>query len=116
MEIEWERTFNALAYVLAGNAYVGKERIACSMGQAVLFGAGDSVQVSASLVQESRSEDLEVLILGGRPIQEPVAWYGPFVMNTRVELEQAFEDYRSGRLGVIPAKNHVPHSSNEERI
>ncbi len=44
-----------------------------------------------------------MLILGGRPIRETVAWYGPFVMNNRAELVQAFEDYEAGKLGTIPA-------------
>jgi redox-sensitive bicupin YhaK (pirin superfamily) len=43
-------------------------------------------------------------MLGGAPIGEPVAWYGPFVMNTDAEIRQAFEDYRYGRLGEIPAE------------
>jgi len=48
-----------------------------------------------------------VLILGGRPIREPVAWMGPFVMNTREEVMQAFADYQAGRLGTIPATTAV---------
>ena len=60
--------------------------------------------------QESRLAGLDVIVLGGRPIREPVAWAGPFVMNTRAEVLQAFEDYQRGKLGVIPA-SYVPHGS-----
>jgi quercetin 2,3-dioxygenase len=52
---------------------------------------------------------MEVIVLGGRPIGEPVAWYGPFVMNTKEELAQAMDDYRAGRLGVIPPNALMPH-------
>jgi len=57
-------------------------------------------------VQEARHPGLDVLVLGGRPIREPVAMHGPFVMNTRDELVQAFEDYEAGRLGTVPA-DHI---------
>jgi hypothetical protein len=50
---------------------------------------------------------MEVLLLGGQPIGEPVVHYGPFVMNSRDEIAQALEDYQAGRLGQIPARSHV---------
>ena len=58
---------------------------------------------SGDLGQDSRSPVLDLYIMGGRPIREPVAHYGPFVMNTRDELVKAFDDYQAGRLGTIPA-------------
>ena len=70
--------------------------------------SGNTVTVTAAAQQESRSPNLDVLILGGRPIREPVAWMGPFVMNTREEVIQAVADYQAGRLGTIPAIHGAP--------
>ena len=75
------------------------------MGQLAVFDDGDYVTVTADATQESRSPNLDVLVLGGRPIREPVAWYGPFVMNTRAEILQALQDAESGRLGTTPASS-----------
>ena len=103
--IPWNPSYNALAYVLAGRGTVGEERTPVAMGQLAVFGAGDTVVLSADDEQDSRSRQLEVLVLGGEPIREPVAWYGPFVMNTRDELQTAFDDFRAGRMGSIPAQS-----------
>ncbi len=109
LRLPWRRDFNALVYVLAGSGSVGTERRPVRTGQLAVFGAGEAITVAASESQEGHSPSLEVLVLGGRPIREPVAAYGPFVMNTRAELVQAFEDFQAGRLGTIPsAPREVP--------
>ena len=53
--------------------------------------------------QDGPQDALEVLLLGGQPIREPIVHYGPFVMNTKDEILQAMDDYQSGRMGIIPA-------------
>ncbi len=108
--IPWRRDFNALVYALAGQGTVGAERRPIHTGQLAVLGDGATISVAADDRQESRSPSLDVLILGGQPIREPVAMYGPFVMNTRDEVLKAFEDYQKGLLGTIPAENApVPH-------
>jgi len=114
LRLPWRRDFNALVYVLAGSGSVGVERRPVRMGQLAVFGPGEVVTVSADTAQESRSPQLDVLLLGGAPIREPVAAYGPFVMNTRAELIQAFEDYQAGRLGTIPAEPRPGHEVLKE--
>jgi redox-sensitive bicupin YhaK (pirin superfamily) len=109
LTLPWRPDFNALVYALAGTGTVSGSRRPIRMGQLAVLGGGDSVTVSADASQESRSPTLDVLVLGGQPIREPVAAYGPFVMNTRDELVQAFEDFQAGRLGTIPAEPHPGH-------
>ena len=103
LDLPWRPDFNALAYVLAGTGTVGTAKIPVRTGNLTVFGPGDALILAADADQDSRYPNLEVLLLGGQPIREPVAAQGPFVMNTRAELIQAFEDYQAGRLGTIPA-------------
>ena len=102
LTLPWRADFNALVYTLAGRGTVGAERRALQMGQLAVLGSGDTITITAGETQESRSPNLDVLVLGGRPIREPVVAYGPFVMNTKAEVLQAFEDFQAGRLGTIP--------------
>jgi redox-sensitive bicupin YhaK (pirin superfamily) len=106
LRLPWRRDFNALAYVLSGRGSAGPERQPIGSGQLAAFDQGDTIVLAADPTQEIRSPALDVLILGGRPIGEQVAWYGPFVMNTQGELAQAFEDFQAGRMGSIPA-DHI---------
>jgi quercetin 2,3-dioxygenase len=108
VRIPWRRDFNALGYVLAGAGSVGAEHRPVRTGQLAVFGAGESITVAADAKMDGPSPTLDILLLGGEPIREPVAAYGPFVMNTRAELVQAFEDFQAGRLGTIPAASVVP--------
>ena len=105
LTLPWQPDFNALVYALAGSGSVGAEGRPLRAGQLAVLGAGDTVTVRAAATRDSRTPGLDVLVLGGRPIKEPVAWYGPFVMNEESELRQAFEDFQAGRLGTVPAQH-----------
>jgi quercetin 2,3-dioxygenase len=112
LSLPWPAEYNALVYVLSGDGTVGAAPRPIRTGQLALLGAGDRITISADGKQDSNRPAMEVLLLGGRPIGEPVAHYGPFVMNTVEELQQAMDDYRAGRLGVIPDNALMPHTSN----
>ncbi len=82
-------------YVFSGDAEVSGRRVA--EGELALLGEGSGVRLSVP----QGSEVAELLVLSGVPLNEPVAWAGPFVMNTREEIVQAMKDYQAGRLGQI---------------
>ncbi len=103
IHLPWRSDFNAMAYVLNGLGTFGEERRPAKLGQLVMYGPGDSIIATADEHQEGRAPTLDLLILGGQAIREPVAWSGPFVMNSKDEVLKAFEDYRAGKLGSIPA-------------
>ena len=77
---------------------IGPEQRPVDTHDLAVLGPDGAVQVTANEVGP-----IDVLLLGGLPIREPIAHYGPFVMNTRAELVTAIEDYQAGRMGTIPA-------------
>jgi redox-sensitive bicupin YhaK (pirin superfamily) len=109
LRLPWPVDYNALVYALSGDGTVGPDRVPLRAGQLAVLGNGDVVTVAADTAQDSHTPALDVLVLGGLPIGEPVAAYGPFVMNTRAELQQAYDDFQAGRLGKVPAEPHPGH-------
>lgn len=109
LDLPWNREFNALVYVLSGRGSVGPVDHPIEQGQLAVLGPGDRITVAAAPTQESHRPALEVLLLGGKPIREPVFQYGPFVMNSKSELIAAVEDFNAGRFGSIPPKALMPH-------
>jgi len=105
LEVPWNPAFNALVYVLSGRGYVGNDHRPIDAHQLVVFGPGDTLGVRAADAQPDDAGTLEVLLLGGLPIREPIAHYGPFLMNTKAEILQALEDFNAGRMGQVPAVN-----------
>ncbi|MGK0291254.1 MAG: redox-sensitive bicupin YhaK (pirin superfamily) [bacterium] len=90
---------NSFAYLISGSGLFGKTKMPAHKEQLALFqNDGDVVIIENP---ESHDQDLEFLLLSGTPLNEPVARYGPFVMNTEEELQQAFHDFQSGKMGEI---------------
>jgi quercetin 2,3-dioxygenase len=102
LDLSWAVDFNALVYVLNGRGTVGVDGRPVRTGQTAVLGAGDYLTVTADGTQESRSPQLDVVVVGGRPIREPLAWAGPFVMNTRDEVLEAYQSFQRGDFGHIP--------------
>lgn len=102
-KVPWNPAFTIFAYVLTGRGYAGPQNCPISDHQLVTFAPGDYVSLRAAEAQMGDAAALDVLLLGGLPLREPIAPYGPFVMNTREEIVNAIDDYRRGKLGIIPA-------------
>lgn len=102
--VPWNPAFNGLAYGLEGAGFVGEERHSFGLGNLAVFGPGELLELQAR-----DDHSLDVLLLGGQPIREPIVAYGPFVMNSKQEIQQAFEDYQSGRLGRVPIGGITPY-------
>jgi redox-sensitive bicupin YhaK (pirin superfamily) len=113
VELPWRPEFNALVYVLEGDGTIGASKLAIEAGRSAVLvrptnadpQSADTVVIVGGRSSSSSTGAMEVLVLGGQPIREQIAWYGPFVMNTRSEIEQAVDDYQRGRMGVIPPKH-----------
>ena len=103
LSVPWNSEFNALAYVLLGQGYAGPEARPVSEHSLVVFGPGESIVLRAADRQDDATGAFEVLLLGGLPIREPIAHYGPFVMNTKDEIVEAIDDFNAGRMGTVPA-------------
>ena len=113
LSLPWRKDFNSLVYVLAGRGTVGGDARPVHTGQLAVMGAGDRLTIAADEHQSSKEPKLEVLLLGGQPIGDPVVQYGPFVMNSRQEIVQAFEDFQHGRLGQVPADGLRPYHGRQ---
>ena len=96
---------NAFAYVYEGRAMLGpaSRPQEASAGQLATLGDGDALRAVTTAAAA------RFLVLAARPLHEPIARYGPFVMNTREEIMKALQDFQSGKFGVIPGE-HIPHT------
>lgn len=97
-----DRAHDAGAYVFDGSGEVGGRSVAAR--HLVVLGAGDVVELR---VPEDASASMQLLLLSGAPLREPIAWQGPFVMNEPSEIRQAILDYQSGRMGAIAPETRV---------
>jgi redox-sensitive bicupin YhaK (pirin superfamily) len=97
VELDVPAAFNVAVYVYGGEASVGDGTLAQD-GTFALLGAGDRVAIACA---PDAAAPARALVLGGEPLGEPIARYGPFVMNTEAEIRAALDDFRTGRFGDI---------------
>jgi redox-sensitive bicupin YhaK (pirin superfamily) len=110
VDIPWDKDFNAIAYVLSGWGSTGGNKAPITAGNTAVLGDGDVVRLSADHRQERGLLSMEVFLIGGKPLQQPVVQYGPFVMTTKAEILEALDDFQAGRFGQVPAGAIQPHS------
>lgn len=91
--------YNAFAYVIGGEGLFGKDKTAVGEKKLIVF-ENDGEIISIRELDDAKSP-LDVLLIAGMPLNEPIVQYGPFVMNTREEIDKTLEDYRNGRIGKI---------------
>ena len=115
-EVPWNPAYNGLVFVFSGTGTIGRDRRPITPGQTIVTGRGDLLTLTADERQDPETPALELLLLGGQPIREPVVQYGPFVMNTEREVMQAFQDFQAGRLGQVPADGLRPYRATEEEL
>ena len=109
VDIPWRNDFNAIVYVLAGDGFVGAHGNPIHTGQTAVLIEGNTLRIKAADTQDSSTEHMELFIIGGVPLREPVFQYGPFVMSSREEVIEAYEDFQRGRFGHIPPNAIQPH-------
>ncbi|MQA15438.1 MAG: pirin family protein [Pseudonocardiaceae bacterium] len=119
VDVGWPADFNALVYVLSGRGTIGPDARPLEEGQLAVLGAGDALTLRAADTQPAAAgSGWNVLLLGGLPLREPVARYGPFVMNTKAEIIDAVEDFQSGKLiRQVPDEldpGTMPHRTSED--
>lgn len=94
-----QSNYNAFAYVISGEGNFGDDEKYAKRGNVIIFNNdGENIKIKSS---KDANEPLQFLFIAGVPLNEPIARYGPFVMNTKQEINQAIEDYRNGKLGAI---------------
>jgi len=90
VDVPLPSTHNAFIYVFEGEAKVGGESV--SKGHLAVLSLGEETKITAA------NDGARFLVIAGKPLREPIAKYGPFVMNTQDEIRQAIDDYQSGRF------------------
>ena len=96
--VELPADHNAALYVFGGAVLTGPDGARVEDGTLAILAPGDAIEIAAA---PGTAEPARLLLLAGRPLNEPVARYGPFVMTTEDEIYQAIRDYQSGRMGTI---------------